>query len=236
MGENMKIIWMNHIYLYICSSYINKNKRIDVLEAILLLMQIESIKNFGCPFYKYKTYIYDGNIRIPYLSDLLRISPIVTIPYGRHFYGPRRMDKYVNMFKKYRNISEEEVFNRVEASIKELECSNYIVLKEYRNSWMRRRARLTINEGKKGVFPYIMRIIIGMLTFVYLFGFIMLNLAIHFHTEFSAYLNHDINIEILKSTNILVFIITVILSIIWLLWTWQWIKPTRYELDGLEIK
>lgn len=216
----MRRLWIHEIYIYICSDYLIRfpDKK-NVLEAIIFLIQLESLNTFKRPFYKYKTFVDGNKIRIPYLSDLIRISPIITFS-NDHIYASKSMDKYIRIFKKYKKMSDEEIFKKIEYYIKNRVHSKYIILKKYSNSNLRRIARLKIMDSNCNIIKFLLRKFIGLLAFIYFFGSIFLYIFINNNILESKYIENILPI---------LFVLSIILGFIWWKWTWSWMKPTEYE-------
>lgn len=219
----MRRIWMHEIYTYMCSDYIKRNpNKINILEAILFLMQIESFENYKKPFYKYKTYIYDNTIRIPYLSDLLRISPIVPLS-NDHIYWSRRIDKYSSLFKKYKKMSEQEIFEKVASYTKCKNNSKYFKIEKYSNINFRRLARLKISDSTVGIIKFLLRKFSGALALVFSFSTIMLLCLENYITR--TLMRNDI-----QTIYFIICGLAIIFDIIWWVWTWHCMKPTKHEI------
>ncbi|MGL6121001.1 MAG: hypothetical protein ACRC0V_10885, partial [Fusobacteriaceae bacterium] len=101
----MKMLWMNLVYTYICTTYLEylkkKEKRsIRAIEYILVIMHHESLKKWGKPLLRYPIYIDGEEVRIFYISDLLRVmAPTMLGTDGIH--SGREMDRYSKMLNKY---------------------------------------------------------------------------------------------------------------------------------------
>lgn len=222
----MRRIWMHKIYNYICSYYLIKNPNsIFKLECILFLMQIESIEKYGKLFYKYKTYVYQKQIRIPYLSDLLRVSPIILLS-NDHIYGTKKIDKYLKMFKKYSKLSENEIYEKIDSIISKNIYKKYWSCSVYENGNLRRIARLRVNHESRGILKSLLRKIFGFLSFAYLFGLLCCKYYEYIFSE-------EIKVDFQDITQMFI-ILTLIFGIIWWIWTWKWMQPTEYEILNKE--
>ena len=123
--KKMRRFWIHEIYIYMCSSYLKDNpNKIDQLMRILFLIQINSLKTKGKPFYRYKTYFDGKKVSIAYLTDLLEISPIIVFS-NDHIYGNRKMKSYLKFFKKYIKMSEQDIINKINQYIDNNKAGKY---------------------------------------------------------------------------------------------------------------
>lgn len=118
----------------------------------------------GKLFIRIKPIFTKGKIRIPYLSDLLRVSPIKTLIRDRVIFE-RSIDKYVQIFKKYRNMSDDEIFNRVNFILENNAYSKYYKEEIYSSRYLRMKARLKINVDTCSSIKFIMHLIVTLTTY-----------------------------------------------------------------------
>ncbi len=222
----MRRFWIHEIYIYMCSSYLKDNpNKIDQLMRILFLIQINSLKTKGKPFYRYKTYFDGKKVSIAYLTDLLEISPIIVFS-NDHIYGNRKMKSYLKFFKKYIKMSEQDIINKINQYIDNNKAGKYYKISSYTNHNLRRIARLKINNETKGIVKVILRKFLGFLALSFMMPLIGIVYLFEINFSVGKLSNQDL-LQIIIVLSILSFIF----GAIWWLWTWRWMQPTEYEIS-----
>lgn len=216
------MVWMNLVYTFICRKYLEKksDRTIKSMEYILVLMQYESLKKWGSPLLRDPIYFDGENIRVVFISDLLRVMP-PTVLGTDGFHSGREMDRYIKLLNKYKTNSESELRNMaLEFLNSGLIEDKYITIGEYNNIIMRMIARLKANK-KKYAWRAIFRVIIGLFAFAFFLGVVPLLIRLIIQ-------NNSKNM----SDFLALLIIFTIFGLPWLIWTWRWVQPTQFEIEN----
>ncbi|MGL5041765.1 MAG: hypothetical protein ACRC6X_01515 [Culicoidibacterales bacterium] len=221
----MKMLWMDLVYSHICRKYLEylkeKEKRsIRSIEYILVIMHHESLKKGGKRLLRYPIYIDGEEVRIFYISDLLRVMPPTMFgPDGIH--NGREMDRYSKMLNKYKKMPEEEVKEQA------LNIVNMgylpqkdVVFRKYNNKYMRILARQRANKRK---YPYkaLLKFLLGLFNYgptTLLIGLLIQLLVFKDRTNIPdlAYIS----------------VVNLIFLPPWIIWTVRWSKPTSFEREN----
>lgn len=206
------------IYSTLGYVYFSKKSNIGILEYIIFLIQYDSLNQ--SPFLKEKIYIDRYNIRIEYLSDLLRVGHFnYFLPRGAN---TSTLDKYVIELRKYMNLSDGDIQKKVFDIIDNVELNNrYFVYDKYSNKKLRILARLKIKSLEHAWKGYFRLILFAMLVGLFIAICISFPIAIYNDVYY-------VNIKLVS----IVMIMEIILLIIYLYWTWLWMRPSKYELDN----
>ena len=223
--------WVATLYDYIVADYIKDKpeKAKDTMERILFLMQYDSILNDKKkPMLPYKIYIYEDEIRVRYISDLLR----VTREMGEFFVGGRSAPswrginaeyKYLELSKKYKKLAPNQIALRVERIIaNETLNSKYFVFEKYEDKNMRKLARLNVFNLERPILFFFWLILTVYALVPYLTIFLI---------SIYAVVDNTVVDKVLEARNIPIIIYMIIITIPWLIWTMKLTKPTEYELQ-----
>jgi len=223
--------WMATLYDYIVADYIKDKpeKAKDTMERILFLMQYDSILNDKKkPMLPYKIYIYEDEIRVRYISDLLR----VTREMGKFFVGGRSAPswrginaeyKYLELSKKYKKLAPNQIALRVERIIaNETLSSKYFVFEKYEDKNMRKLARLNVFHLERPILFFFWLILTIYALVPYLTIFLI---------SIYAIVDNTVVDKVLEARNIPIIVFMIIITIPWLIWTRKLTKPTEYELQ-----
>jgi len=223
--------WVATLYDYIVADYIKDKpeKAKDTMERILFLMQYDSILNDKKkPMLPYKIYIYEDEIRVRYISDLLR----VTREMGKFFVGGRSAPswrginaeyKYLELSKKYKKLAPNQIALRVERIIaNETLSSKYFVFEKYEDKNMRKLARLNVFHLERPILFFFWLILTIYALVPYLTIFLI---------SIYAIVDNTVVDKVLKARNIPIIAFMIIITIPWLIWTRKLTKPTEYELQ-----
>lgn len=213
---------MNRIYTYVCYEYFlfTSNPSIDSLEKILFLIQVDSLEKDDRPFIKSKIYINGMKIRITYISDLLRVSPITEFGYDSLYINPK-MDIYLKRMKKYSKLNDVELQNAVNKVLntKRLD-GKYFTHDTYKNNLMRKWARLKLMgknhrvlEMFRAFFEISICFPLYICTLIFLFSYLISG-------------NGAIKEKLFQLIGY-----TALFNIPYLIWMWIWMKPTKYEIE-----
>ena len=225
--------YMNKVYYYICYKYLHgkPERKIENLEKILFLMQHQSLRESNKFFLRYKIYIYNDEIRIRYISDLLRVSPI--IDFGGDGMAYRKSMKYYQKKLVYfSKLSDDKLDERVKKIIEKGDLEEkYFVFEKYRDNRMRRIARLKMTEQK---YHFTGSIEYGILAGISLRKAISMCLIMTFLIPALLCLPLLITSgSILYFKYFMIFfIIASIFIIIYSMWNYLWMRPTKYEIEN----
>lgn len=224
--------WMNYVYHMACTEKLHEDTKenIEVLEKVLLLAQYESLLKDGKPFLKYKIHIYEDNIRIKYISDLLRVSPINS--FGSYYVSFYSFVIYKKRVKKYMRLNDNKRDEKVAEITSKLDLDKkYFVFEKYRNKHMRRVARLRMREegnkltqkadSGKGRGLNIRQALGLCICLPLLFMSILFTIECFVYEE-TARLT-DLTTSLILSS---VFLIP------YVIWTLMWMRPTKYEIEN----
>lgn len=216
------------VYKEICYGELkNKfNNKPAEIERILFLMQYNAFKNGRMRVYKYKTYIDGTDIRIKYMSDLLRVMPLTDIIIGdRYDYNEKKdIEKNREEVKNYTDLSDERLKEIVKWVIENEELDpKYFVYGKYKSKLMRASARLHYYAKRhplaaafhSALAAYLAAILIGLVI-----GLPIIQVSIS--KEYLYQMPYAIKGLIVMGG---------VPGIPWLLWSMKITKPTWYEKD-----
>ncbi|MGX8851077.1 hypothetical protein [Amedibacillus sp. YH-ame10] len=218
----MYILWIYKVYGFMGRSYFDKNNSIEIFEDLLFLVQYDVLKQGKRSFLRGKIYLYDNKVRIKYLSDLLRVSSF-------HFFRPKgaslnSLNSYIEIMKKYMKLSDQEIVDKVMNIIKNEKLDEkYFEFKKYDSKPMRYMARISAN-GSENMYGFIRTYLVSVPT-------LAMFLALVFVSIYVA----SVDIELfIKNLPIIAFFIVIefVMIGIWVIWTWKWMKPTKYEIEN----
>lgn len=218
---------MEHIYDYICLRFLKKNNNnFQRLEKICFLMQFESLNKLKKPMFMCKIYLEGNNIKIEYLSDIFRVmSPD---RFGYHRFGSvKKMDKYIKMIRKYKNLTDEELDKKIYEILNNAELStHYFIQKKYKNKKMRYYARM-ISRSNTHLGLNVLKTLLGLICFIVL----ILTPVLYCSLKVLGF--EVLPLESLVTINNLIVILPILF--LWVTWTCLWLQPTKYELFHKEI-
>ncbi len=221
-GEIMHILWLRKIYSYMGASYFsNKNNKIEIFEYLLFLVQYEVLQNKNKSFLREKIYIDGNNVRIKYISDLIRVRPFGFVrALGEDIDS---LNEYVIIMKKYMAMGNSQIEKEVIHILSEKKLDErYFVFRKYKSSFMRCNARVFAHDV--GYKSFIRTYILNLLTIAMLFA--LLYSYLYISSVDKNVLQENIHI-------FMFFVIAeVILIIISIIWTYLWSKPTKYEIEN----
>jgi len=225
-----KFNWVSLLYTYIVADYIKDKpeKAKDTIERILFLMQYDSILNDKKkPMLPYKIYIYEDEIRVRYISDLLRVTRAKRLFNGVTSFPSWRSIKdefkYLELSKKYKKLAPNQIALRVERIItNETLNSKYFVFEKYEDKMMRKLARLSVYELEHPILLVFWAVLMVFAVVPYL-AIILISIY--------AIVDNTIMDKVLEARNIPIIIYMIIITIPWLIWTRKLTKPTEYELQ-----
>jgi len=223
--------WMATIYTYIVADYIKdkpENAK-DTMERILFLMQYDSLLNDKKkPMLPYKIYIYEDEIRVRYISDLLRVTRAMRYfaGAGSRFLSWRDINdkyKYLELSKKYKKLAPNQIALRVERIIaNETLNSKYFVFEKYEDKMMRKLARLSVYELEHPIL-FIFWALLMVCTLTPFLAILLISIY--------AIVDNTVVDKVLEARNIPIIIYMIIITIPWLIWTMKLTKLTEYELE-----
>lgn len=148
----MRRMWMNVVYTLLTEN-LYKKRSVEIIEYLVFLVQIESL-NYYKPFIPYKIYIFNNQIRIPYLSDLLRINKPIYIMYNG--YNLDKFDRYLKLFNEYNKMTDDEIKQTAIEVINKGELNKkYFIYCEYNSKKYSYLARITYNRHSNLVLAFI---------------------------------------------------------------------------------
>lgn len=200
-------------YFVVCE--LRKDLNTKELECLLFLIQNDSIRNTGKQLYPAKIYIYEKDLYIQYISDLLRVNNPLHDIYYWWVYDEligKKVRKYV---LKYRRCNAEEIVRLADEAIELGINKEYIQLKEYNNKGLRRRSRYTIRKN--------------LYKFSYLFKLTILSVSVIFMIVPLIMWKYNKNNFVSQQKLFDVFIIGLTGFSIDFFWTIKWMRPTEYE-------
>lgn len=216
-----------YIYDYeICEvSYLN-DRKIEDIEKILFLANDCILEKYNKPMFKYKTYISRDKIYLKYLSDLLRVMPITkggADPFGKDMKEGRKCE-YAKTIKKFSKFSDEELDKAIrEKFSKENFNEKYIIKGVYNSALMRLMARHAAWEYTHLLTA--LKSILGWISWALIISWVIYGLALGLSS-------FNIHFGILD-INIMQFVFFTIITVIpWILWTYLWSRPTKYEIEN----
>ena len=193
-------------------------------------MQEESLEQWGKLFIYHKIYIYENSIRIEHLSDLLRVSEVLSERLASNRYNlfleidpmaqMNKMKKYKKMFDKYVKYSDEEINGLVNRSIIDRKLDPlYYTFRGYNRKFIRIRARMTANQDGHFI-KYFLWLFYGLINLAIIVPLIVSLLIPNSITKMS--INQYISYSILA----------LLCFIPWMLWTRKWMRPTPFEIKN----
>lgn len=198
-----------------------KHKDIKTIEFLIFLAQKESLKKFEKPLLNEKIHIYEDKVKIPYISDLLRVGEKQYISYRG--YDITQMRKYLKLLKKYKDYTDQAIEEEVKKNITENILSDkYFVYSDYCNKNYRRYARLIMNQENHACLSFIRKILITIIIAI----LVIILMGIYFIYFASGQVNLTIQ-------NLLfIMLIDFCLITIYVYWTLLWMKPTEFEIKN----
>lgn len=220
-----KSMWSEYIYANICVEYLYRHptRKIKNMERILLLMQIDSLKEHGEVLFYNEIYILGHDIYIAYLSDLLVVMPIDTCCEGANngYLNYDIIDRLRLNYTKYCSMSDKELKRQVINAVEENDLLqiNYCLSKIEMNN-NRKKSRLYARELTHVFKALIKRFL----------GFICLTIS---GIELLDILLLLLNYEKGKfEVTAVMFSISLPLIIVWVMWNIKWATPTQFELKN----
>lgn len=216
----MNIKKANIVYS-VFNEHFGKQKGIKIIELLIFLAQKESLDKFKRPLINDKIYIYEGKVRIPYISDLFRVGEKLYISYRG--YDITRMRDYLKLLEKYKAYTDQEIEYEVS---KIIDMNNlpdkYFAYFDYNNNY-RKYSRLVMNQENHSILSFVRKFFIAIPSFVV---FILVLMGTYFINFSSTKVN-------LSVQNLLfIILIDLCLIVIYICWTLLWIKPTRFEIKN----
>jgi|GEM_PF-1176692 len=226
-----KFNWVSLLYTYIVADYIKDKpeKAKDTIERILFLMQYDSLLNDKKKtMLPYKIYIYEDEIRVRYISDLLRVTRAMRLSTGAgssfpSWRGINDQYKYLELSKKYKKLAPNQIALRVERIIaNEALNSKYFVFEKYEDKMMRKLARLSVYELEHPIL-FVFWALLMVCTLTPFLAILLISIY--------AIVDNTVVDKVLEARNIPIIIYMIIITIPWLIWTMKLTKPTEYELQ-----
>lgn len=223
-----KISQIKLVYNELCLGELKKkyDNNPEVMEYILFLMQCNALKNGYRPVYKYKTYIYEGKIRIKFMSDLLRVMPLTKVYVEPRAYSVQRKEVKINreLIQEYMKLTKDEIRELVDIVLENgILDSKYFVFKKYNNKIMRLYARFQVFTSHHRVLSIVYNILVTFFLAMIATSIGVLLLLMDIGEEYAS--------QIPIAIKVLLGFIT-ISGIPTIAWTLITTRPTKYEKDN----
>lgn len=210
-----------YVYGNLCARFNRQYPKESIykLEKILFLMQYESIKQYNLPLLAYNTYIYEGKIYLPYVSDLLRVAKAHPDTDDYYFiYSKVRKYKYDKMMKTLANKTEQELDIEIELLIRENKLQRgYFFFEPWDNKKMRKLARFMTNK-KSWMFVFF-----GPIAFLWFLA--LLTVIINLIIPNSGFYT------IKEGIQALIFLFPIFILCVYIVFLLP-LKPTKFEIEN----
>ena len=216
----MKLRKMMVFYAVLCEKL--KNKRpLKIMEYLVFLVQCDSLSKFKSPLIPYPIYIFRGEVKIPYISDLCRVSNIFFIS-GSGYNEIFNPDKNkIKLFNKYKKFTNEEIETLALKKIQEIDKnSKCFYFSEYENKWLRLKARHVSNEMNHIFGLYVKRMLATLVV-----SLSLMYMCIFLGMVFNLSVIEKLDLSRIFGT----FIIFIVMLLFYFAWTWKWTRPTEIE-------
>lgn len=216
----IKIVKDNIIFSRFCNGKIDikrPSKDIEKLEKVLFLMHVWSLEKKGKPLLTSHIYVNENKIRIPYLSDLMRVCPDFQI-----YYSSLELlvsEEYTIIYKELMRKEITSLDKSIEQSIKSTRQPLNLKKEKYNSVLYRKIARLYCRKNQHPFLSGIKTILISLpATLIPVIIIVMFWLA---------FVEGNNSISLLKILYLV--IVEIIFIIIWILITLKQTSITEYE-------